>query len=143
MMLLVPTYDHLESSYNARGPSHGELAEGGGLDHVLRSLTPRHTEIVALLARQQLEQPQRAGVLYDELLSACRRKMLAQHDRDLRQVSTTWIASKCADLRVVIQLLTELTDHKLVTTSRGADGVERVRMILPTPTLEKLRDWKR
>jgi hypothetical protein len=86
-MLLVPTYEHLKTSYSTHGSSKRELAEGDGLDNVLRSLTSRHTGILSLIAKQQLDQSQSKGILYNNLLDVCRRKMFAQHDRDLRRVS--------------------------------------------------------
>lgn len=66
-----------------------------GLSYVLRSLTPRHVELLRLLASAQQASPEDKGMLFKALQSQCRYKMIA-HTEDQ-----------------VHSYLVELTDHGL------------------------------
>ena len=77
-----------------------------GAMFVLRSLTPNHRDILRLLAKYQLENPNSKGLDFHEFYTRCRNEMLCNSDQTLRHH------------------LTEFMDHALVLTSRGVDGKE-------------------
>ena len=94
------------------------------LTHVMRSLTPNARGIFELLARHQLEgrgegERNYQGLSFAECYRRCREKFLVNSDLTLRAQ------------------LTEFTDHKLVRTNRGRDGVEYLTIPVDDSTLEQ------
>ena len=84
-------WDPFERTSNAK--SQQKLLDTSGLVYVLQSLTPRHVELLRLLATAQQESNE--GMLFKTLQSQCRYKMIA-HTEDQ-----------------VHSYLVELTDHGL------------------------------
>ncbi|KAJ8352372.1 hypothetical protein SKAU_G00238480 [Synaphobranchus kaupii] len=90
------------------------------LTHVLRSLTPNARGIFRLLAEFQLEKkdnPTYTGLSFQDFYQRCREAFLVNSDITLRTQ------------------LTEFRDHKLISTKKGADGVEYLLIPVDAGTL--------
>ena len=98
-------------------------AAQSGVAFVLKSLTPNHRSILALLAQHQSSFPDDGGMVWDDWFAACLDNML---------VSTDMAFRNC---------LVEFTDHALVSSKRSAeDGLERLFIPLPPDTLQRIAD---
>jgi hypothetical protein len=98
-------------------------AAQSGVAFVLKSLTPNHRAILALLAQHQADLPHEGGMVWDDWFAGCLDNML---------VSTDMAFRNC---------LVEFTDHALVATQRSADdGLERLFIPLPPDTLRRIAD---
>ena len=93
-----------------------------GVAYVLKSLTPNHRAILAILAQEQLDNPEEGGMVWDEWYAACQDSMLVSTDIAFRNV------------------LVEFTDHALVATQRteGGGGLERLFIPLPPTLLQRI-----
>jgi len=87
-----------------------------GLDNVLRSITPKHAEVLGELARMQGDAP----VRYGEYYAACFKKMLIATD---------------ANLRVVLR---ELSDQNALRMTVDGDGNEVVSVADPARVLRAI-----
>ncbi len=98
-------------------------AAQSGVAFVLKSLTPNHRSILALLAQHQTDFPDEGGMVWDDWFAACLDNML---------VSTDMAFRNC---------LVEFTDHALVSSRRSAeDGLERLFIPLPADTLQRIAE---
>lgn len=106
------TYNqYIEGSYeNCLLIQHTSAPGMRSLTHVLPSLTPNAQSLFKLLAKHQLESGGE-GMSFQELYMKCRKEFLVNSDLALRTH------------------LIEFTDHKLVKSRKGQDGVEN--LIIP------------
>lgn len=92
-----------ELAFEAPVVGDGDEGRAKGIQYVLRSLTPNHRDILAVLAEQQLAAGEGGGgVAFREFFAACQDRMLVTSDVGFRAH------------------LTELLDHDLVTATRAA-----------------------
>ena len=97
------------------------------LTHVLKSLPDKAQKIFELMATYHLErkdEPSYSGMTFSELYRKCREGFLANSDTTLRAQ------------------LTEFLDHKLIKSSKRADGAETLTVLVQQSVLEKFIDQK-
>ena len=100
--------------------SKGEARHVRGAANVLRSLTSNGRAIFRLLAEHQLENQDSHGMPLDMFYASCREQFLVSSEITLRVH------------------LTELTDHELAQSKRGADGRDLLSVPLHADALKEL-----
>jgi origin recognition complex subunit 2 len=117
----------------------GGKSNAGGVGQVLKSLAPRHAEIMKLLARQQIMNSEAeasgaagggasgkskaVGMEYKEFKKGCQEKLLVTNDTQLGL------------------LLVELQEHALVSRKRNDEGVEYISIPHPPELVAMIRDF--
>jgi len=129
----LPYAEETRHDANASLPLVARTAADGGslaissLTSVFASLNENAREIFLHLARRQAEAEEAGdedfpGVAFPELYRRCRDAFLVNSDLTLRAQ------------------LTEFLDHRLVTSRKGADGVEYLTVPLPAATLREFEE---
>lgn len=112
-----------ETSYeNSLLVQHTGALALSSLVHVFRSLTPNARGIFILLAQHQLDEKDNSsyiGLSFNSCYSKCREQFLVNSDSTLKA-----------------QLI-EFRDHKLITSKKGADGVEYLYIPVDPATLKQ------
>ena len=131
----------------ALGGSGGGKSNAGGVGQVLKSLAPRHAELMKLLAREQIENGERegggggeeekgegggggggggvtvVGMEYKAFKKEAQTRLLVTNDHALNL------------------LLVELQEHALVTRKRTPDGADTISIPHPPDLVLMIRDW--
>lgn len=124
------TFKSYDVEVTARYPGGFEDSTGKGqapkacLGVVLKTLSPVHTELVQIIAEQQLANGGLSGISVSQLL-----EKTADH----------MIASTSTRLRV---LLNELKDHKVVVESKGAGDTVLLTLTCSAKVLQRLADQR-
>ncbi|PFX23273.1 Origin recognition complex subunit 2 [Stylophora pistillata] len=112
-----------ETSYeNSLLVQHTGALALSSLVHVFRSLTPNARGIFILIAQHQLDEKDNSsyiGLSFNSCYSKCREQFLVNSDSTLKA-----------------QLI-EFRDHKLITSKKGADGVEYLYIPVDSATLKQ------
>eukprot|EP00742_Colponemidia_sp_Colp-10_P000926 GILJ01001004.1.p1 GENE.GILJ01001004.1~~GILJ01001004.1.p1 ORF type:complete len:475 (-),score=88.22 GILJ01001004.1:191-1615(-) len=95
-----------------------------GVGFVLKSLTPNHRSILKLLAQHMLDNPASQGLDFYDYLGKAREEMVVSTEGSMKMH------------------LTELKDHQVVSTRRGANGKEYLYIPYPPSMLQKIIDDK-
>lgn len=125
-----PYYDEIkhgmtDSSVSANKSRENKLQSDRGIKDVLRSLAPRYSETLKLLATLQLadKSTEANGVEYSSFRGQCQSKMFVTSDNALRL------------------MLGELKDHDIVSLKIGAEGNERVLIPHPPSVVQMIIDF--
>ena len=114
-----------DSSVSANNARDNKIQGDRGIKDVLRSLAPRYSETLRLLASLQLadKSTEENGVEYGSFRVQCQSKMFVTSDNALRL------------------MLSELNDHDIVAFKIGTEGKEHVCIPHPPNVLQTIIDF--